>query len=226
MGSSSVHHVAVDCLAWYGVAAGGPAGLPRDRYGPELRVRRGQMATFIARVLDRVDPALLSAADGESLCVPPTRLGPSLLDHPHADAIRRLAKAGVVSGGVGGAPADCFGPDLDVRLHQMASFLPGALELATGRRIRSDTDAFDDDDRNPHEAAIDALSAKGVVAGTGMRTYDPPDGLVPGSSAQRPGRRRPHRSSVLSRPHDWRPSAAATATASRTRMSTRGKAWR
>ena len=172
VGSSNVHHRAVDCLAWYGVTAGGPAGMPPDRYGPELRVRRGQMATFIVRTLERVDPALVGVAEGEFACPSDPALALAV-DHPHADAVRRLARAGVVSGGVGGAPADCFGPEVEVRRDQMASFLHAALELATGQRISSDTDAFDDDKGSPHEPAIDALSGRRVVAGTGFRTYAP-----------------------------------------------------
>ncbi|MBW3574273.1 MAG: right-handed parallel beta-helix repeat-containing protein [Actinobacteria bacterium] len=168
----NVHRAAVDCLAWYGITSGGAAGRPADNYGPELQVRRGQMASFLVRVIDRVDPRLLPAAKRDFSC--PSDPGLALADsNPHADAIRRLAGAGVVDGGVGGRPADCFGPELDVRRDQMAAFLHRALELASGDRIRSETDAFDDDRGNPHESTINALTGEGLLAGKSFRVYDP-----------------------------------------------------
>ncbi len=170
--AGNVHRAAVDCLAWYDITSGGAAGRPADNYGPELQVRRGQMASFLVRVIDRVDPRLLPVAERDFSC--PSDPGLALADsNPHADAIRRLAGAGVVDGGVGGRPADCFGPELDVRRDQMAAFLHRALELASGDRIRSETDAFDDDRGNPHESTINALTGQGLLAGKSFRVYDP-----------------------------------------------------
>ncbi len=168
---AGVHAEAIECLAWYGVTQGGAGGLPGDRYGPDQRVPRGQMATFVTRVIDEVDPGLLPGAEVDFSCPSDTGLAVAP-DHPHADAIRRLAAAGVVCGGVGGRPADCFGPALEVTRGQMASFIDRALEL-TGVDLEAGGDAFDDDDGDPHEDAINAISAEGIALGTSATRFAP-----------------------------------------------------
>lgn len=169
--AGNTHGAAIDCLAWYGVASGGPGGRPADQYGPGLVVQRGQMASFIARLIDEVDPGLLPAAKGDFSCPSEPRLALAPGD-PHRDSILRLAAASVVEGGVGGAPDDCFGPGLEVKRSQMASFLARAAEVV-GAELGAGSDYYADDDGNVHEAAIDAISSEGIAQGTSVGTFGP-----------------------------------------------------
>src|SRR3546814_21022882 len=45
------------------------------------------------------------------------------VDSPHMDAINRLARVGIVTGGPGGLPADRYGPNDQVTRAQLASML-------------------------------------------------------------------------------------------------------
>ena len=168
---TSIHAAAAGCMAWYGIARGGAGGLPDDYFGPEIDVRRGQMASFLVRLIDHVDPGLLPPGQPGFSC--PSDPGLALpADSVHSRAIERLAAAGIVAGGVGGAPDDCFGPDLQVRRDQMASFIHRTLELLTNGRIATSTDYYDDDG-GVHQASINAVTAQGIANGTGTRSYDP-----------------------------------------------------
>ena len=172
---SGAHEAAIECLAWYGIATGGPGGRPPDQYGPGLSVPRGQMASFIVRLIDEADPGLLPAPRGDFSCPSDARLAVPA-DHPHLASIQRLAEAGVVEGGVGGAPANCYGPGLEVTRAQMAAFLSRAT-AKVGVGLGGAADYYADDDANVHEAAINAVSAEGIAQGTGDGRFDP-DGSV------------------------------------------------
>ena len=171
----NVHADAVECVAWYGVATGGPGGRPPDQYGPELTVSRGQMASFIVRLIDEADPALLPGADVDFSCPSNPNLAVAG-DDPHRDAIVRLAAAGVVDGGVGGTPANCYGPGLTVTRAHMAALLTRAA-AEVGIDLGGAPDYYTDDDANVHQLAINAISAKGIAQGTGGGSFDP-NGLV------------------------------------------------
>jgi hypothetical protein len=49
--AGSANDVDVRRLAAAGIVHGGPEGLPATSYGPELRVRRDQVASFVVRLL-------------------------------------------------------------------------------------------------------------------------------------------------------------------------------
>lgn len=169
----NAHAAAIDCLAWYDIASGGPGGRPADQYGPSLSVPRGQMASFIARTIDDVDPGLLPAAEGDFSC-PSDRGLAVAADHPHRDAILRLAAANVVEGGVGGAPANCYGPDIEVTRAQMAAFLARAADKV-GIELGAGSNYYGDDDDSVHEPAINAISAEGIAQGTSVGRFGPND---------------------------------------------------
>ena len=164
----NVHEDAIDCITARGIAQGGPGGLPGDEYGPRLDVQRDQMASFIARMIDSVAPGALPAAPAGNRFS--CDVGPG---NVHFDAIQRLAAAGVVVGGPGGTPADCYGPNLVMRRDQMTSFLNRAIAQVTGSALSSDTDFFADDVTSVHHPSINALAAQGIVVGRGDRSYHP-----------------------------------------------------
>ena len=88
----------------------------------------------------------------------------------HEAAVRCLADLGITQGLRGG---ERYGPRQDVERGQMASFIARFLELTTGEDLADGPDAFGDDDGSPHEDAIDALAAIGVVEGRRGGGFDP-----------------------------------------------------
>ena len=154
--AGSVHAGAVDCIAWHGIAR----GASMLSYAPTAPVRRDQMATFLARLLE-VAGTPPKSADEETFT--------DLAGNPHADNVVRLAAAGIVEGVATGR----FEPATPVRRGQMASLLLRSLEHLTGAALPSGDDAFSDDDGNAHEAAIDALAQAGVTAGVSPDRYRP-----------------------------------------------------
>src|SRR2546423_2688772 len=54
----NVHHDAIDCMVWWRIAA----GTSSHTYNPSGQVNRGQMATFIARLIDSTTKPLPAAA--------------------------------------------------------------------------------------------------------------------------------------------------------------------
>jgi peptidoglycan/xylan/chitin deacetylase (PgdA/CDA1 family) len=101
----SVHREAIEALAAAGVVAGRADGT----YGPNEPVRRDQLASMLVRALDRVagprPPAALRFTDVDPGSV-------------HADAVARLAAAGVVHG----VTTHRFAPNDRVTRAQMATF--------------------------------------------------------------------------------------------------------
>ena len=160
--SDNVHGAAIDCLAALGITEGGPDGLPTDQYGPSLDVTRGQMASFLAR--------LVVAAGVELPSAPADAFGDDDGTTHEAD-INALAAAGIVDGYDDGT----YGPGDPVRRDQMASFLLRTHDYISDNTLPAGADAFDDDEPgNVHEAAINALAAAGVIEGTATpRVYDP-----------------------------------------------------
>lgn len=155
----------IECLVWYKITSGGPAGKAENEYGPELNVRRDQMASFVVRMIDYVDPGQLPAwdEDNDFTDVPD--------ENPHVAAINRLHDAGVVQGAPEGKAEDEYGPDLPVRRGQMASFLNRAIGVMAGSPLTTTEDFFTDDEGSPHEDNINALASEGIVQGRADGDY-------------------------------------------------------
>jgi hypothetical protein len=105
----SVHASAIEALLASGVGQGYPDGT----YGPQRYVTRGQLATFLANVLELPgDPDGHTFADARG--------------STHSAAIGAITAAGIASG----RTATSYEPDELVRRDQMASFLDRALDGA------------------------------------------------------------------------------------------------
>src|SRR3546814_1304830 len=96
----------IECLSFAAITRGGPRGAPANEYGPRLVIERDEMASFLVRLLDL--KAGLSR-DGNTLFAPAEFDGANsfsdvAVDSPHMDAINRLARVGIVTGGPGGLP--------------------------------------------------------------------------------------------------------------------------
>lgn len=146
----STHEAAIDCIVWWELTGGDGSG----GYGPAQTVTRAQMATFIARLLDRTERGLAATSS----------------DHfadddgsPHERSINRLAEAGLVSGGSDGQ----FHPGAPVSRAQMAAFLVRAHDYALEVASTPQRDHFDDDDGNTHEGSINVIADLGITGGTG-----------------------------------------------------------
>jgi hypothetical protein len=135
------------------------------------------MASFVARTMDTADE--LDTADGIR-ALPPYDGEVGFPDVPpesvHAEAIDRLAEAGIVRGGAGGRPANEYAPGQEVSRAQLASFLVAALAYMTGDAFSTPDDYFTDDaEAAPHEGRINAVAAEGIAIGDGDSTYRPFD---------------------------------------------------
>ncbi len=156
-------------------------GVTDTTFEPGEPVTRAQMASFIARAIDKaneleVSPGLvdLPAYDGTN----------DFTDvdgaNVHLASINRLADADVVLGGPGGRPPTEFGPDLEVTRAQMASFINRAQEFLTGSAFSSVSNYFTDDEGNVHEANINGIASQGIAVGDGVSSYGPDNNVTRG----------------------------------------------
>lgn len=152
---ANVHGLAIDCVAWWGVAA----GTGEARFGPSQAVTRAQMASFVAR--------LVEVSGGE---LPP---GPDAFTDDdgsvHEEAINSLAALGVVRGTGGGL----YEPQGFVERAQGAALLARALDHLGIALPAEPSDAFADDTGSVHEPAINALAAEGIVTGVSAGRLQP-----------------------------------------------------
>jgi hypothetical protein len=153
---SSTHHQAIECLLGGGIANGRADGT----FGPGEAVTRAQMAAFVARGLDAVGLVLPDApADA--------------FDDDNGNfaerQINQLAELGIVNGR---APRT-YDPGAPVTRGQMAKFIVGAYQAATGVDILPGGDHFTDDDGTAFEGFIDRLANAAITTGTASGTYEP-----------------------------------------------------
>ena len=156
--AANVHEGAIDCLVAFDVAAGTSA----TTFNPSGNVSRAQMASFVARAIE---------AAGTTLNATPPDAFDDDQGNTHELRINQLAAAGVIGGN--GEQGRTYLPGGDMRRDHMASYMSEAFEAATGTPLAAGPDAFGDDTANPHEAAINALAARGVISGTGQGTFNP-----------------------------------------------------
>ncbi|MEX1176939.1 MAG: S-layer homology domain-containing protein [Nitriliruptor sp.] len=96
---------------------------------------------------------------------------PDVSSPAHGANISCIAGYGIALG----FPDGTYGPGQDVDRDQMASFIQRVLATAGVELPASPSDAFDDDDGNTHEEAINQLVELGVVQGKTATTYAPDD---------------------------------------------------
>ena len=162
---NSIHEAAIDTLAAADVAQ----GCDPYRFCPAEELTRGQFASLLARAFRDLVPGdasdYFSDDDGST----------------HETAINALAAAGVISGCGPGS----FCPDEELTRGQMTTMLARALP---GPAPDDTEDYYSDDDDSAHEAAVNVLTAKGIVSGCGPGSFCPADPV-----------RRDHAASVLVR---------------------------
>lgn len=148
------------------VGLGISRGITASTFGTSLAVSRAQIATFVARTIAITTAPTL-----------PVMASPRFTDDapPHEIAIDQLAAIGVIADN--GESGASYFPTATMRRDEMASYLVRAYAYITGVALPPGPDAFGDIDGNPHETAIEALVAAGVVQGTTATTYNPAGGV-------------------------------------------------
>lgn len=154
---SNTHSAAIDCVSWWEISTGSGFGT----YQPGAEVRRDQMATFIARLVESIGGDLPAYGNSDFEDVD--------YSNAHRENISRLADVGLVQG-TGGAN---FSPAAVVTRAQMATFLVRAAEFARNEALPVGPDAFQDDNGNSHEANINKAAQAGFATGVAPRQYRP-----------------------------------------------------
>ena len=147
--ADSNHGAAIGCVSDRGIAQGATDGT----YRPRGNVTRDQMASFLVRLLDEAGVDLPDAPSSPTF--------DDIAGSTHAEAIERLAAAGVVEG-VGDRR---YAPRRTVQRGQMATFLVRAFEQAGGSTDLDPTqyDYFVDDwVRSGDEAGPGAVHGEAV----------------------------------------------------------------
>jgi lysophospholipase L1-like esterase len=152
----NVHGSNIACVAWYGLAR----GTSDSTYSPGRAVTRGQMASFVARLLETA---------GVELPRPSDQGFGDIAGSPHADRIDQLAALGVVQG----MTSSRYAPGDPVRRDQMASFLVRAYEVVDGGPLARARTSFTDVTGSAHLANIEKATAAGFTRGTSASTYAP-----------------------------------------------------
>lgn len=157
--ASNAHERAVNCIVYWQVTTGVRSGV----YNPSGGVTRGQMASFLARLVER---------SGGTLPPSPPDAFPDDDSTTHEVNIDKLAAVGIAGGRTDGT----FAPNVPVVRSQMATFLVRALEYRLAGPVNDGapvSDYFTDDDGDTHEPNINKAAAIGVTGGTGGTNYGP-----------------------------------------------------
>lgn len=158
----STHGPAIACSTALGLVEG-VAQNPR-RYDPGAPVRRDQAAAVLLRALDHLGAE-----------IPPAPASPrfdDLAGNVHADAIERLAAAGILQGRTGGR----YEPQAAIRRDQLAALLAAALDHADGRTLQPVGPAPYPDVTGVHADAVALATERGLLAGTADGRFRPADG--------------------------------------------------
>jgi subtilisin-like proprotein convertase family protein len=155
---ANIHEPAIDCLVSYSVASGTSA----TTFNPSGNVSRAQMASFVARAI---------AATGTTLPASPPDAFTDDTGSTHELRINQLKAMNVI--GSNGESGASYFPEGEMRRDHMASYMFEAFEAVTGAPLPAGPNAFNDDNGNAHEVAINALAAEGVITGTGGGNFNP-----------------------------------------------------
>ena len=162
--AESAHAAAIDCATGWDVATGKDG----ERYDPDGDVTRGQLASFVARMVEAAGGKLAAGrdrfADDDGSA--------------HEPAINKLAAAGVLSG----KTAARFAPNAAISRAEMATILAAGYEVAAGKPLVTDDDFFTDDG-GVHEDAINRLTGHAIVSGIDVRRFAPGRNVTRGQMA-------------------------------------------
>jgi uncharacterized protein YkwD len=159
-GDARIH--AVDCLVWWRISG----GTSPTSFSPSNLVRRDQVASFVARAIERSGGHLPTPGRHRFDDVP--------LISPHAGAVNALAEAGIIGGYADGT----FRPGDRVTRAQMSRFLVEGFTHRTGGRLPAPSTVwFSDIDGDAFADDINKIAEAGWAGGRGDGTYRPGDGV-------------------------------------------------
>jgi uncharacterized protein YkwD len=158
---------AVDCLAWWQVAE----GIDGRHYAPSRTVTRAQMASFLARAIERSGGTLPSPGPQRFTDVDPSSA--------HGPAIQSLARAGVL----GGYPDGSFRPHTAVDRAQVARLLVQGFEHRTGTAMPGPSTHWFTDVGGPNTRVINQAAHAGWATGDGAGSFGPHEDLQRGHLA-------------------------------------------
>lgn len=157
LAGAAIHAQAIACAAGKSIASGTRVRV----YDPTGEVSRGQMATFLERLL----LAAGVGVPGEA----PDAYGDDETS-VHQTAINRLAAMGIVTGVGDGR----YEPEGRVTRAQMGTFLARAVAAAFGGAMPpAEHDYFVDDSTDLHEANINLIAELGIAGGVSTEDYNP-----------------------------------------------------
>ena len=159
------HHRGVACLSALEITR----GVTADLYGAAEQLRREQVASLVARTLERAE--LLPDAPAEPQF-------DDLDGSVHRDAVERLAAIGVVEAGDDAdTDADAaerrFDPGAVVSRGEFAGLVARAAEHAAGAPSRTPAPHFDDIAGSPHRQGIVTAAQMSLVLGHGDGSFGP-----------------------------------------------------
>lgn len=152
--ATAVHGSSIACVSAWRVAA----GVRPQVFDPGRPTTRGQMATFLARVLILAGLPL-PASPPNAFADDDTSI--------HAASIDALAALGIV----GGRADASYGPDDTVTRGQMAAFLTRTYAVRAGAPLGAEHDYFADDSLHPFERDINIAAGAGLTGGTASGDY-------------------------------------------------------
>ena len=155
----SVHALAIDCVTWWKVAQ----GRTRTSFAPGDIVNRGQMASFVHRLV---------LAAGAELPDDATDRFTDDDGSEHEAAINALAAVDVVRG----KTTTTYAPLDPVERGQTASLVARALLHIGFEPSGTVVDAFADDEGLVHESSANLLASEGIITGMGpgrLAPFDP-----------------------------------------------------
>jgi hypothetical protein len=171
--ATGVHGRNIDCLAWYALTAGRTA----TYYGNLESVRRDQTASFVVRVMERVD--------GVEMPPRQTNAFSDVDSGPHRVNIEVLA--GAEPPIVAGYPDGTYRPTLPLTRAQFASIATRMLDELADQglldRLPAASSPFRDTAGSVHEDNIARLANVGVLQGRTATTFDPQGEITRGQTA-------------------------------------------
>lgn len=149
------HQSLIDCLAAFDVVM----GVTPTSFAPDRTVTRAQLASLVVRVLERF---------GEELARPTQPTFTDLGGSPHADAVERLAAAGVVRG----TSTTTYSPNRAATRAEATAVVVRAYELML-RNEMYDAGVVFDDVSGTHATGISKAATSGLVHGTDSGGFEP-----------------------------------------------------
>lgn len=149
--ADDAHGPAVSCAAWWKVTS----GRTTTAYDPSGEVSRGQIASFLARLLER---------SGATLPPSPRDAYTDDSGSVHERAINQLAALGILHGD----GQRRYSPDVSLTRAQLAALLVRSYEMRAQYTLVQPwmiRDWFRDDQGDTHERAINIAAAAGFAAG-------------------------------------------------------------